>query len=192
VGLLSHDMRAPLNQVKALSHLLKLSIDDKPTMEKSLVMLNEVADAQLALYSDVLRMLKADQMTIDESNSQKVNILEMAGEVKKGFLVDLKSKNLDLTLSMPVNLWAAVQGDLFVQAIKNLVQNAIKFSNPGGQITIHAEGQQDRLKISIIDKGIGFSPSKALSLFDRFTKSTRKGTNNEPSTGLGLYLTKKL
>ena len=77
---------------------------------------------------------------------------------------------------------------LFARVLFNLISNAIKFSNSGSEIKLDVSQSGGYLKIQVKDSGIGFDISKKELLFDKFTSMGRTGTNNEISTGIGLYL----
>lgn len=81
---------------------------------------------------------------------------------------------------------------LFKQVVKNLLSNAIKFSYPGTEVKVSTYKKDAKTFIDITDSGMGFEPQVAERLFDRFTKNGRKGTAGEPSTGIGLYLSRKI
>ena len=78
------------------------------------------------------------------------------------------------------------------RVFENLINNAIKFTKIGGEITITTEGFFDKVKITIADNGIGIPDNLKPHIFDRFSKSYRHGTVGERSTGLGLYIVKKI
>ena len=76
--------------------------------------------------------------------------------------------------------------------VRNLLSNAVKFTHKGGQITLSAQTTGDLgVVISIKDSGIGMSPEMVENLFLLDSKSNRKGTEGEPSSGLGLLLCKE-
>ncbi|MEZ5023820.1 MAG: ATP-binding protein [Chitinophagales bacterium] len=86
-----------------------------------------------------------------------------------------------------------VNESLFSHVIHNLIHNACKFSKKGDIITINAKVvDQNNTTISIIDSGIGFEPSAAEDIFNKFTKKGQVGTSGESSTGLGLYVSKTI
>ena len=72
------------------------------------------------------------------------------------------------------------------------MQNAIKFSPRAGTIRVHSERQGAQVIVSISDQGIGFAPELAEALFMKFTPHGRKGTAQEKSNGIGLYLCRQL
>lgn len=112
--------------------------------------------------------------------------------VKENLELDLRNKVLTLKVEVPADFEIRVHPGSFVQALQNLISNSIKFSYPENEIVIKAERSIGSTVITVRDHGIGFESEKADRLFDRFTKMSRRGTNDESSTGLGLYLVKKI
>jgi signal transduction histidine kinase len=137
-------------------------------------------------------MLKSDQMNMDQRFFKKVPVMMVIGKCYKNLELEFKNKNITISVDIPKEIEVDIQLDLFIQAIQNLFSNAIKFSHAGGTLRVDALQDERDTHIVIHDEGIGFDPAKAESLFDRFTKEGREGTAKEPSTGLGLYLVKKI
>lgn len=81
--------------------------------------------------------------------------------------------------------------DLLIHILVNLLQNAIKFSQPNSNINIVVQVVDKKIYISVIDTGIGFDQVLGLQLFEQF-KASRVGTAGEPSLGMGLYLCKNI
>ncbi len=121
-----------------------------------------------------------------------VSLLALVNIVRKNLEWDLKNKGIRLSLKISETLEVNVQQNFFIQAIHNLLSNSIKFSPAGKEINVSAESNSEFVTITIQDDGVGFVPEKAELLFERFTKEGRRGTNNEASTGLGLYLVRKI
>lgn len=192
VGLFSHDMRSPINQIKGLAQVMLMSIDDKEFLKDSLLKLDQTANRQLALYTNVLYMLKSDHLLNKIDLFEKTKLNTFVNKVGQNLDWEMTSKKVKLSTIIPETLEVNIDIDLFTHALHNIFVNAIKFSLPGGTIKVTAEESQHSIIVTIKDQGIGFDPAKAEILFDRFTKEGRKGTNNESSTGLGLSLVKKI
>ncbi|MGK4568736.1 sensor histidine kinase [Flavobacterium sp. 3HN19-14] len=77
---------------------------------------------------------------------------------------------------------------MLTQVVINLVDNAIKFSHPGNEIRLTIEKTHAHLEIEVKDNGVGFDNGERNELFQKFTKMRRPGTQNESTTGIGLYL----
>jgi signal transduction histidine kinase len=81
---------------------------------------------------------------------------------------------------------------MFESVIRNLISNAIKFTTQGGKVKVTAHSKEDHsTEIKISDSGIGISPGLISRLFQINEKTSRPGTDGEPSTGLGLLLCKE-
>ncbi len=74
--------------------------------------------------------------------------------------------------------------------LRNLISNAIKFTNPGGRIYVIAEADKTAITISVSDNGVGIAPEVKNQLFDISQTHTTNGTASESGTGLGLFLCK--
>jgi PAS domain S-box-containing protein len=191
VGLLSHDMRTPINQIKGLIQVMLMSANNTDVVKECLTNLDQAVKQQQTLYDNVLYMLKSDRVSKENNNFENIVLLDLVDKVCKNLEWDYKKKNLTISVNVPNSIHVNIQQELFTHAIQNLVTNAIKFSPAGKNIKVTAEQNYAATTIRIQDEGIGFAQEKAEHLFDRFTKEGRAGTNNETSVGLGLYLVKK-
>jgi signal transduction histidine kinase len=108
-----------------------------------------------------------------------------------------ENKNISIKKSVPHDLFIITDKSILSIIIRNIISNSIKFTERGGSIKVWCEKyDSDKIKINIQDTGIGMSEEIRKNLFNVNRQSSRKGTEDEPSTGLGLLLvqeyTKKL
>lgn len=192
IGLFSHDMKSPINQVKGLGQIMALSLDDKETLKESLVKLDQTANRQLNLYKNILVMLRSDHLGDRQSSAKNISLLSILSKVVKGLDWEAHAKNIRIQLAIPKQITVRVQLNLFSQALQNILSNAIKFSYESSLIEVVAKESNQHITITVKDHGMGFDQSKEAALFERFTKEGRRGTLNEASTGLGLYLVRKI
>jgi two-component system, sensor histidine kinase and response regulator len=108
-------------------------------------------------------------------------------------LLTSNAKQKQVTLRSLVQQDVPVYADLYMldAIIRNLISNAIKFTSSGGTVTITTTIDAELVTISVADTGIGIPAEKLTKLFRIDAKYQRKGTNNEPGTGLGLILCKE-
>jgi signal transduction histidine kinase len=102
-----------------------------------------------------------------------------------------EDKNISLNLNYTEDLKIFADPLMIETVLRNLINNAIKFTPEFGQIEIKARQIGDEVSISVTDSGIGISPEDAQNLFRIDSKVKRKGTNNEDGSGLGLILCKE-
>ncbi|MDO8897557.1 MAG: ATP-binding protein, partial [Bacteroidales bacterium] len=103
-----------------------------------------------------------------------------------------KIKDIEIIIDFPVDISVFADNDMLQTVIRNLISNAIKFTPVGGKILFSAKSCSNNIiEISISDTGIGMRKEMIGNLFKLEVQSNRKGTEGEPSTGLGLLLCKE-
>ena len=190
-ALLSHDLRIPVRNVKTFSSLL-LSHQDPESIQEIANMLLQSCDEQSRLLESTLEILRQDHLFFNDNIAIKTDPVKMIDTVLEIFEPVIKDKSIRFKNEINYKGHIQVQPDLFVQVLKNLLSNAVKFSYPNSFIVIRLEQREGKIILTIKDDGIGFKPEITERLFDRFTKSGREGTAGEPSTGIGLYLSRKI
>jgi signal transduction histidine kinase len=187
IDLLSHDLRSPVARIISLSNLIK--VDSETNKDLYADYITNECKGLLRLLENILLMLKEDGHVFKLVN---VNLKHLITETVKFFEFPAAEKNLQINMSVDDDVYVNVQQDLFTQAVRNIIGNAIKFSSDGKAINIFAHQDNDEAHLSIQDEGIGFVNSEIKKIFERFTNSGKKGTHGEASVGLGLYLSKKI
>lgn len=187
IDLLSHDLRSPVGRILSLSNLIRT---DKET-EKSIYanFITNECNSLLRMLENILLMLKENSQVFKLTN---VNLKQIIDETVHFFAFAATQKKLSLVVSIDEDIYIPVQQELFMQAVRNIIGNAIKFSPDGKSVFISATQVDDQVSLCIADQGLGFNPIDIQKIFDRFTAAGKKGTHGEASTGLGLYLSKKI
>lgn len=184
--LASHDLREPANRVISAAELLETANDELKA--KLIALLRQSGEHQLSLIDKIMTMLQSDEVVISHESKANANILALVDSVISQLAISLEKKELKVENKIKPEISALVESDLFAQVIKNLIGNAIKFSNRGGTILVKSERKGGGVKIWVQDEGVGFSSDNAEELFKKFTNQGKEGTEGEPSTGVGLYL----
>ena len=124
---------------------------------------------------------------------QRVNIVEKVRQIIEQFQASEKKlrKSFHL-LSFSKSLFVTVDETKFMQAINNLLSNALKFTRDDGSIMVHIEDKRETFLIKVQDNGIGIPADMQPFLFDKFTKARRPGIKGEPSIGLGMSIIKTI
>ena len=107
------------------------------------------------------------------------------------YLINADAKNISIINKLPSDLELSVDKNTALTFIRNIVNNAIKFTHKGGSITIDYQKTEDSISIHIIDSGVGMSAEVIDNLFKLDKGISTEGTNNEKGTGLGLILCKE-
>jgi len=102
-----------------------------------------------------------------------------------------KNKNIILKNNVSSNYNAYADPDMIETIIRNLVSNAIKYTNENGEVSINIADKGNNITVSVEDNGLGMSPEMINNLFKDGTQETTYGTNEEAGTGLGLLICKE-
>ncbi len=123
----------------------------------------------------------------------KTTILyELCDQITEDLSQQARQKNISLSVAGMENIILQADQNMLKTILRNLVSNAIKYTNEGGKIVINANINQDVATISVTDDGVGLSKEDQDKLWDISKSFTTYGTANEKGTGLGLLLCKEL
>lgn len=189
ISIVSHDLRSPIDSIKSYLELLslnELSAEERVAMEGQLV-------DQTRYTSDLLTNLLSwvkSQMGGVTVNLVPVKIKELVDLIAGNKLTSVARKGIKLTYSINPSLEVIADFEMLKIVVRNLLNNAIKFTKPGGEITIKADRKDNEVTISVADTGIGIPPDKQDEIFSSRIHSTY-GTDNEKGVGLGLVMCKE-
>ncbi|MHB1278216.1 MAG: ATP-binding protein [Bacteroidia bacterium] len=193
VSVMAHDLRSPFGKIQSITQLIEMSSDEKEK-ESYLRMLENITHDGMALIQDLIDLSRIELNEISDEHLKRLsafNFTDIFNQLKVSFESHLKTKNLEMQLDLseqPV----MNRADYCERICDNIVSNAIKYSNPNGVIKIKSRVDGDTMKILIEDNGPGFKKKDMPGLFQRFSRLSARPTGIETSTGLGLYIAKKL
>jgi signal transduction histidine kinase len=125
-------------------------------------------------------------------NPRKLNLFKICDEISESLKIRTITKNISIHNNVSEEITVFADINLLKTILRNLISNAIKFTNQNGQISIYAKHDNANVTISISDTGIGIAPEYLIHLFDISPlHTTDENTVNEKGTGLGLYLCKE-
>lgn len=192
-SIISHDLKNPFNQIIGFSELLVKTIE-KQDIEKSTRFANFILESSKSAYKLLENLLEwsRSQTGKIEYNPEKIYPRGIIVETF-GLLENIaKEKKIELFNEIPDNLTVHADLNMITTVIRNLVSNAIKFSNLNGKIKIyHTAIENNYIEITVEDNGIGIKAEVIDKLFKIDTNLTTVGTNQEKGTGLGLILCKE-
>nr|WP_121272923.1 HAMP domain-containing sensor histidine kinase [Pedobacter schmidteae] len=190
LSILSHDLRSPLNSIAIFLETLNehgLSAEDRRFLESNL--LNETKNTQVMLHN-LLNWTKSQMDGGISVNMVNVNLSEVVSTclLVQQSAADIKNVVIRVNIDSSIQLRADL--DMLKLVIRNLINNAIKFTLPEGEIQIYSSYDFGHIRLHITDNGVGIPMTKQNDLFKMNAASTY-GTNNEKGVGLGLILCKE-
>jgi len=188
-SILAHDLRSPLSSIQNYLELhsdIKLSPDEKLSIEKDLL---ESTQNTQQMLSNLLFWSKSQMegLTVKLANLNLKNTLQGTFNIHKTIAAE---KGIQLTNKLQNSVFIVADADMLQLIVRNLINNAIKFTDPGGEIVLASERVGTDCRITVSDNGIGIPHEQQTGIFSLQVSSTF-GTKNEKGIGLGLLLCKE-
>ena len=190
LAVVSHDLRNPVSSILLNARMIEHRLPpDEEQARRALANLTRAAEGMRLLIGDLVDLVRIDagQLVVHPEPEDSAALVRDAVE----FIAPLAaSRQLALSVEAGANAPPVLcDRDRIQQVFSNLLGNAVKFTPPGGRVSVRVEDLGDRARFSVSDTGPGVSPEDRPHLFERFWRAdiTRKG-----GTGLGLYIVKAL
>lgn len=194
LSLATHQIRAPLTAIKGYtSMILEGDYGVVPQKAKDAVeIIMKSCQNLIKIVEDFLNISRIEQgrMVYDKEDFDVVDLVE---EIVKELRPNAANAGLTLNLDVAEYLQSKVNADKnkIKQVIGNIIDNAIKYT-PEGHIEISIFSDANTVKVAVKDSGVGLGPEDMNKLFRKFSRAKSANKNNVHSTGLGLYLAKKI
>ncbi|MGL5318416.1 MAG: two-component regulator propeller domain-containing protein [Bacteroidales bacterium] len=185
----SHEIRTPISLIiSPLEEMIKKSNDNQQYLQT----MWRCSQRILSLVNQMLDLRKIEKNQFSLSRSI-VNINTFMEDILNSFSFESQVKNIQLSLSSETkdDIEALIDPFNFDKVIYNILSNAFKFTEQGGEIRVHLKSDDENFYISFSDSGCGISSEDIDSIFNRFYQSDKASHKNSGS-GLGLYLSKEL
>ena len=191
LGIMAHDLRNPLGGIESVVDLIDKIGDLSEEQKTYFSLLKPQVDLAQQLISDVLEMnqLESDRQQIV---TEEIDINAFIVEKINEFRIIADEKNITLNTNSKLELMCLTSTSELNRITDNLLSNAIKYTPIGKNVFIETQISNNKLNINFIDEGKGIPEEELSLLFKKFSKLSTRPTNEEPSTGLGLYIVKLL
>ena len=188
-SIISHDLRSPINALSGLLDLLDKGAVSASELPKHIKELKARFNHTRTLLNNLLdwTLLQMDKLSVQAAKIDVYNIVEENIQL----LTSVQSKDIRLINEVPRNAIGFADSNTINLVIRNLITNAIKFTNDGGTVRIAAREKDAEWLVSVKDNGVGMNNEVLKMLFDKTAPYTTRGTANEKGTGLGLILCKE-
>ena len=191
-SIIAHDLRSPFSGMLGFAEILIEDYSVLPDEEKKFY-IDGVYSSLKDLLTLIDNLLTWSRLNLDriEFNPVEISLSAITNSVFKSQSIAATNKGVALQSEFDKDVKAFADSDMIETVIRNLVSNAIKFTNPNGVITVKAAAYGDIVKVEIADNGVGMKPEIANNLFKIDMHVTTKGTKGENGTGLGLIICKE-
>ncbi|RLG20427.1 hypothetical protein DRN74_05540 [Candidatus Micrarchaeota archaeon] len=194
VANVSHQLRTPITAIKGFVETMRDGAVDNPKeARRFLDIIARQVNRLQAIIEDLLMLARLESRG-EEARLQRTltSIAEVTKEVLEATAPKARDKNIRLLLDGDKEVLAPVNATLLSHAIMNLLDNAIKYSDPGTTVRVSVRREGESVKISVTDQGCGIEKRHLERIFERFYRVDPTKSDNLGGTGLGLAIVKHI
>ena len=191
-SIIGHDMKGPFNSIVGFSDILldQLANEDYEGVESYARIIHESSQRAMNLLNNLLEWSRAQTGKIQYS-PEYIEFVSLANEVIDLMKDCALEKSITVNHKLPHDLPILADKSMIKAILRNLISNAVKFTDEGGEITVLSNVDSEYITISVVDNGVGIKPENVKKLFRIDYSFSTPGTNDETGTGLGLLLCKE-
>jgi signal transduction histidine kinase len=191
----THELRTPLSVILGYNAMLAETLENKIDAEEKETLRGSVAACKrlIRLVNSMLDITQIESGKM-RMNFAPVDLRAVVNSVGALFHHEARERGIALAVEVPVRLpRLMIDAERVEQVLVNLVGNALKFTEPGGTITISVRQHAGHLEVDVTDTGIGIAPEDQARIFDEFAQIRRQAANrHRDGSGLGLAIAKRI
>ena len=187
-SVISHDIRAPLYNFNTLLQMAENKYVKEGEYSEYLKTIQSEVQGITSVTESLLRWAKSNQGLL-KINLSQFSLMEVLVEVKDLFKTELVERNIHIILNFLYDFEIKTDKDLFTFILRNIVQNAIKFSENDSQIEINAKKENQSVIIEVVDHGVGMDEEQLKNINSQISNPS-SDISGAKSTGLGLIITR--
>ncbi len=193
VSNVSHELKTPVTLIKGFVETLLTEKElDADSRTKFLRIIDKHSDRLAAIIEDLLRLSRIENEGRETLTLRKLSINDLVGNVINNFRELSEKYGISLEGHCPEDLYATLDGGLFERALADLIDNGIKYNQPGGRVLITVEAEEAGIIINVDDTGPGIPEQERERIFERFYRIDKGRSRESGGTGLGLSIVKHI
>lgn len=191
ISILAHELRNPLAPVRTAVEILRRTAGAEPSQRRACDIMERQVAHMARLIDDLLDVSRIARGKLS-LHRERCDFAAIAHQTAEDYRPSLESAGLQLDVAAPEPLW--VEGDpvRLAQMVGNLLNNAQRFTERGGQVRVAGQAAGSHAQVSVEDTGVGIAPDLQARLFDPFTQADQDLARSKGGLGLGLALTRGL
>jgi signal transduction histidine kinase len=192
LAMLAHELRNPLAPIFNALHILQLNGSSDPTVDQARTVLDRQTRQLARLVDDLLDVSRITRGKI-QLRKEPVELAKLLARAQESARPSIEGRGHKLEIIVPEEpLWLDADPTRLEQVLANLLNNAAKYTDPGGRITIVAARDNEELVLQVRDNGIGIAPEMLPRLFNLFLQADRSLDRAQGGLGIGLTLVRRL
>ncbi|AOZ73290.1 hypothetical protein BK816_08375 [Boudabousia tangfeifanii] len=186
---ISHELKTPVGAISLLAETLASHPDNPEAVAHFSGQLLKESARLTNLISDIIDLSRLQAPGVLEA-PKVVNIDQVIGQAVEASALTGKANGIEIVVGQPSNAMVLGDFDLLTTAVRNLLDNAIRYSEPNTKVSVAATLEDDLVRINVVDQGIGIAPEEQERIFERFYRVDPGRSRAKGGTGLGLSIVK--
>jgi len=191
VANVSHELRTPIQLIKGFSETLLDSVTDKQDVH-FIEIIRKNAGIMENLTNDLLILADLEDNTVNKREMEELSVAPLINEAVSSLETQAKRKQIEIIVDCNESLSAKLYGSFIIQALINLIENGIKYSQSKSKLWVSAFEEEGELVFEVRDKGIGIPAEQQERIFERFYRVDRARSREAGGTGLGLSIVRHI
>jgi two-component system phosphate regulon sensor histidine kinase PhoR len=194
VANVSHELKTPITAVQGLIETMQTDTEMDPGTRQSFLKRVRAQVSRLGtLVSDLLTLSRIESGTIAGPSERPSDLRDAICETASEFQSTAEDKGLNLSIQIPESpVSVNAEHEMLGQIIRNLLDNAVKYTPSGGKVTLRLDAVENQATIQVSDTGIGIERMHHERIFERFYRVDKARSRELGGTGLGLAIVKHL
>jgi two-component system phosphate regulon sensor histidine kinase PhoR len=191
----SHELRTPIQIIKGFAENILESTPDNTNNDEArhfVEIIRKNAEIMENLTNDLLTLVSLEDDNSPRLGMEQTSLETLINEAVAMVEITARKKKIVIEISCPSELSAKLYGTIVIQALVNLLDNGIKYSEPDSRIKVKAFQEENWLVIEVRDKGIGIPAEHINRIFERFYRVDRARSRAAGGTGLGLAIVRHI
>jgi two-component system, OmpR family, sensor histidine kinase SenX3 len=189
VANVSHELKTPVGGISLLAEALESSADDPEAVRRFAKRMHKESARLAALVQDIIELSRLQGADVAQQG-RPVDINTVVSEAVDRSQLPAETKNIQLVVGGRVHAMVHGDQDLLVTALRNLIDNAIRYSPENTRVGIGVRAKEGLVAVSVTDQGEGLSPEDQERVFERFYRVDAARSRHTGGTGLGLSIVK--
>ena len=187
----SHELKTPLTSISGYAELIEHHMASAQDVPRFAGEIHRGANRLLSMINDIIRLSELDVMETEDMVFERVPLYVLAESCVD--MLQLKAEKHNVTLELKgTPCYVAGNREMVEEILYNLCDNAIRYNNPGGSVTVTAEPKGEKVMLQVSDTGIGISKEHQQRVFERFYRVDKSRSKATGGTGLGLAIVKHM
>lgn len=185
----SHELKTPVGALSLLAESIEEGADDEHMVRSFAGKMRKETRRLTKLIQEIIEIsrIQGGESVLDH---EVVLVADVIAEAIDGASTTAAAKNIAITSDVRVEPHVLGDHDLLLMALRNLVDNAVHYSDPGKRVTVSCTVDDETVVVAVVDQGIGIDPKDQERIFERFYRTDPARSRDSGGTGLGLSIVK--